>query len=129
MAEQESHPETAGAPEDRLDISRARDCHLVEEDGSRWKVVDVEITRSRIWVTARPQAADGPLRIFDTVLTPGTRLTWTFPDGGRLEASLAEPGGQVHWERHPPFLPDEFRTRRPEDDPRDSDQERRADSE
>lgn len=86
------------SPIDRA-LEAAEECHLVEEDGGRWEVLDLEMDGDRVWVTARMEEREGTFRTFDTVLTAGTALEWRFPDGERIRMETSGSRGRLRWEQ------------------------------
>lgn len=97
-----------GALSGSRDLAGVEGCRLVEEDGSRWEVVDVVLDGRRAWITARPDGEQDEPRTFDTVLGPGTMLVWDFDDGSRLRMWRSTRDGRLRWERRPPAPPSGF---------------------
>lgn len=86
------------SPIDRA-LETAEECHLIEADGGRWEVVDLQLDGERVWITARMEGEEDSPRTFDTVLSGGTALEWSFSDGERLRVEQAGPEGGLRWER------------------------------
>lgn len=95
---------------DGRSLEDARACHLEEPDGSRWRVVGLELEEGRAWVTARADEDEPEPRTFDTVLGTGAALVWEFDDGRRIRARLCERHGMLRWEgpTRPGFFEDPF---------------------
>jgi hypothetical protein len=61
---------------------RAAECLLIREDGTRWTVESLELSRRRFRVTARRREGQADIERLDSEpLTPEDELRWLDEDG------------------------------------------------